>query len=273
MKIHHLSCGTMCPPFAKAFIHPLGHMVCHCLLVEIGEGLVLIDTGLGLDDMRHTRARMGAGFTFGVRPVRDPALCAVHQVERLGFDRRDVRHVVPTHLDLDHAGGIPDFPEARVHVLEPEHAAAMARSTFHEKERYRPVHWSHGPSWEIHRVGDGEPWFGFECVRELEGLPPEILMVPTYGHTRGHAAVAVDTGEGWLVHCGDAYFYEGEMDPDHPTCTPGLRFFQKTIAIDDASRIRNQQRLRALVRDHGDEVRVFSAHDPAEYRRFAAESP
>ena len=26
------------------------------------------------------------------------------------------------------------------------------------------------------------------------------------GHTRGHSAVAVRTAEGWLLHCGDAYF-------------------------------------------------------------------
>ena len=32
---------------------------------------------------------------------------------------------------------------------------------------------------------------GFDGVRQLEGLPPEILMVPMPGHTWGHAGVAV----------------------------------------------------------------------------------
>ena len=38
----------------------------------------------------------------------------------------DVRHVLLTHLDRDHAGGIPDFPKARVHVHRKEHEMAVA---------------------------------------------------------------------------------------------------------------------------------------------------
>ena len=33
-----------------------------------------------------------------------------------GFRREDVRHILVTHLDFDHAGGLPDFPDAVVHV-------------------------------------------------------------------------------------------------------------------------------------------------------------
>jgi glyoxylase-like metal-dependent hydrolase (beta-lactamase superfamily II) len=51
---------------------------------------------------------------------------------------------------------------------------------------------------------------GFEAVRDLDGLPPEILLVPLAGHTWGHSAVAIDTGDGWLLHAGDAYFFRGE---------------------------------------------------------------
>ena len=45
-------------------------------------------------------------------------------------------------------------------------------------------------------------------------------MVPLPGHTPGHAGVAIDTPEGWLLHAGDAYFYRHEMDR-RPRCTPG----------------------------------------------------
>jgi glyoxylase-like metal-dependent hydrolase (beta-lactamase superfamily II) len=105
-------------------------------------------------------------------------------------------------------------------------------------------------------------------VRELDGLPPEILIVPVVGHTRGHAAIAVDTGEGWLLHAGDAYFFHGEMDAKSPRCTPALAMFQRVIAMDNDARLRNQVRLRELARDHHDEVTVFSAHDPVEFGRF-----
>lgn len=49
MRIHHLNCGTDCP-FGGALFDGrskglTGHLVCHCLLIETNEGLVLVDTG------------------------------------------------------------------------------------------------------------------------------------------------------------------------------------------------------------------------------------
>ncbi len=110
-------------------------------------------------------------------------------------------------------------------------------------------------------------WFGFRAVRELRGLPPEILMVPLTGHTRGHVGVAVDTGNGWLLHAGDAYTYHGQMQ-EKPSMPLGVRVFQRYVDTQRQSRIENQQRLRELVRDNGDEVTVFSAHCATEFERL-----
>lgn len=271
MKIHHLNCATMCPPSAllvngRGGLFERGKMVCHCMLIETEAGLVLVDSGLGTVDLADP-LHLGKAFLAATKPAFSHAETAIAQVAALGFDPRDVRHVIVTHLDLDHAGGLPDFPHADVHVLELERSAATLRATLPEKNRYRPKHFAHGPKWQSYDV-QGEPWFGFACVRELKGLPPEILMVPLIGHTRGHAAIAVDSGAGWHVHAGDAYFFHGEMDFDNPHCTPGLRAFQRLVAIDNNMRMYNQRRLRELVHDRGSEVRVFSAHDPVELERF-----
>jgi glyoxylase-like metal-dependent hydrolase (beta-lactamase superfamily II) len=80
------------------------HIVCHCLLIEGADGLVLIDTGFGLDDIRNPR-QLGRPFTAIVRPRLNVAEAAISQVRALGFDPHDVRHIITTHLDLDHAGG------------------------------------------------------------------------------------------------------------------------------------------------------------------------
>jgi glyoxylase-like metal-dependent hydrolase (beta-lactamase superfamily II) len=100
---------------------PLGRarLVCHCLLVEGSEGLVLIDTGFGLDDMRNTR-RLGLIFDTLFRPQAGESETAIEQIRALGFQPQDVRHIVATHLDVDHTGGLPDFPDAQVHVLSRE---------------------------------------------------------------------------------------------------------------------------------------------------------
>ncbi|MFN7954573.1 MAG: MBL fold metallo-hydrolase [bacterium] len=269
MRIHHLDCGSMCPRVPGALLNPEGRMVCHCLVVETSDGLVLVDTGLGLEDVARPRERLGGIFLSLVGPVLDAETTAARQIERLGYARRDVRHIVPTHLDLDHAGGLSDFPEAAVHVHDLELAAATAPQTFLERERYRSIQWAHGPRWDRRKL-EGERWFGFEAVRAIPGLADEVLIVPTVGHTRGHSAIAVRSEGGWLLHCGDAYFFRGEMDPDRRRCSLGLEVFQRMVQVDGEARMRNQERLRTLAREHASEVRVFSAHDPFELTRFAA---
>jgi glyoxylase-like metal-dependent hydrolase (beta-lactamase superfamily II) len=274
MRVHHLNCATMCAFGGRLLSGEGGYLerarlVCHCLLVETDGGLVLVDTGLGLGDCADAAGRLGGPFVRVTGPRLDPEETAARQVERLGFRRSDVRHIVVTHLDLDHAGGLGDFPDARVHVHEPELDAALARATLPEKNRYRPAQWAHGAKWQRYRAG-GERWNGFECVRDLEGLPPEVLLVPLVGHTRGHAGVAVKDDRGWLLHAGDAYFFHGEMHPTAPWCTPGLAFFQRLVAIDDRARRRNRDRLQALARDADAAVRIVSAHDPSELAREQA---
>jgi glyoxylase-like metal-dependent hydrolase (beta-lactamase superfamily II) len=258
VKVHHLNCGTMRPPGVVP-------MVCHCLLVETEQGLVLVDTGFGVDEAAKGTA--DAMFRLLTRPAFDPAEPAVHQVERLGFQRRDVRHVVLTHMDLDHAGGLRDFPWARVHVYAEEHRAATAPATALERRRYQPAQWAHGPHWVTYAAAEGEPWFGFSAVRPLDGLDG-LALVPLIGHTRGHSAVAVPAGDGWLLHAGDAYFHHGEVDPDRPRCPPTLRLFQRLNAADHERRLANVARLRELVRAQNGAVEVFSAHDAQEFARY-----
>ena len=272
LRVHHINCGTMHPP-SHRLVHGEGGlfepavMVCHCLIVETDEGLVLVDTGLGLGDVQDPKATLSAVFRTVTRPVLDPEETAIRQVERLGHKPEDVRHIVLTHLDVDHAGGLRDFPWAKVHVHKVEHERAI-NPTGAEKRRYQTKQWAHGPDWQTYAEA-GDRWFGFDAVRKLNGLPPEILLVPLAGHTHGHTAVAVDTGEKWLLHAGDAYMFHDETDPVNPRSTPGLAFFQNLMQVDGTARKGNQRRLRELRASHGDEVEIFSAHDHAELRRYA----
>jgi glyoxylase-like metal-dependent hydrolase (beta-lactamase superfamily II) len=244
-------------------------LVCHCLLIETNDGLVLVDTGLGSADIAQASERFGTHFVFGMGPRLDPEETALRRVEALGFSAADVRHVVLTHMDVDHAGGLPDFPHAKVHVHAAELDAAEARSSLTRKLRYYPVQWAHGVDWVLH--GElGEPWFGFECVRALPGLPPEIVIVPLFGHTLGHTGVAVEqAGDRWLLHAGDSYFHRGEVHAGEPRCPAGLAGFQSFMQEDGGARHANRRRLRALAAERP-EIRIFSAHDPVELERMTA---
>lgn len=241
-----------------------GRMVAHCLLVETpASGLVLVDTGIGLADIGAPEARLGTWFTTMTGLVTPlPEMSAIEQVKALGHDPRDVRQVLVTHLDLDHAGGLADFPWAKVHVHVVERDAALERATVLERRRYRSVHFAHRPEWAPYSR-TGEVWKGFAAVRALPGLPPEFLAIPLPGHTRGHACIAVDTGPRWLLHAGDAYFARGTLD-GHGTPF-GLDLFERLAAIDGKRVRENHARLTELARAHTADVAVFSAHDADEF--------
>jgi glyoxylase-like metal-dependent hydrolase (beta-lactamase superfamily II) len=249
-----------------------GKLASRCVLVEAGGELILLDTGFGLLDVADPGQRLSRFFLRLMDPELREQLTAVRQIERLGYRARDVRHIVLTHLDFDHAGGLDDFPEAQVHMMSAEIQDATAQHSWLDRQRYRPQQWGSIDRWRSYVAADGESWFGFEAVRELRGVPPEILLVPLRGHTYGHAGIAVRDRDSWLLLAGDAYFDHDELDLAHPRCAPGLRFYQWMLEKDRASRLGNQRRLRELIRDHGDRVQVICSHDPRELERDSGRS-
>ncbi len=67
MRVHHLNCGSLHPP-------TMSEIVCHVLLCETADGLVLVDSGLGRHDFADPK-RMGVA-RFLMRPDRDDAKTA-----------------------------------------------------------------------------------------------------------------------------------------------------------------------------------------------------
>lgn len=257
MKVHHLNCGSMRMPTAP--------LVCHVLLVETDNGLVLIDTGFGLQDCARPAERIG-GFRHVIRPVLRPHETAAHQIDALGFRRNDVRHIVLTHFDLDHIGGLSDFPHAAVHVTAAEARGAVHNPNFRERVRYRRSQWAHDPKLVEHEP-DGEPWRGFAAARELRDISPGIALVALAGHTRGHAAVAVDAGHRWVLHAGDAFYHPGTLTADGAGVPRVLKAQESVFAFDREQLRANQTRLAELYRRNDPDLLVVCSHDPTLYEQ------
>ena len=276
MRIHHLNCISTCPLGGRLMdgftpsVFERGRLACHCLLVETARGLVLVDTGLGLQDVRDPRSRLSAFFLSLVSPDFREDMTAVRQVERMGFRADEVSDIVLTHLDFDHAGGLDDFPRARIHLLAREREQAELQRSWLDRQRFRPQQWASLSRWHTYAGASGEGWMGFDCVRGLEGVDPDILLVPLGGHTHGHSGVAIRGSDGWCLHAGDAYFHHAEMDPLRPHCTPGLRLYQWMMDSDRPLRRRNQARLRELRGARVGEVDLFCSHDVLEFERLSA---
>lgn len=245
--VHHLNCGTLLVP-------PYPTVVCHCLLLQEDHQLALVDTGIGLKDVRNPTGRLGqqlidlAGFQFHEHDT------AVRRIEALGLSPGDVQHILLTHADPDHAGGLADFPHAQIHLSEEEFAHVAGGHW-----RYVPTQFAHGPIWKTHGRST-RSWFGLESRPVDLGFTSEVLLIPLFGHTLGHCGVAVRQGERWLLHVGDTYYLRAELaDDDHPVSALAAQ-----RADDNEQRRASLEHLRRLVRDHGDEVDVIGYHDLTE---------
>lgn len=267
MQIHHLNCGTM-----QAFGFPRddnsggffkrGHGVIHCLLVDTGDGLTLVDTGWGVGDCIAPSPSVRQ-FTGLVGCPRDLNETAIRQVELRGYDPAEVKQIFLTHLHLDHAGGLPDFPAATVHLLADELEACLHPQTPMERWAYLPEHRAHDPKWQPHRY-QGDQWFGLDCAPPVRVGEAEFVLIPLIGHTRGHCGVALRVDDRWLLHCGDTYGYYRQANPIQPYRHPSGRLMELLITTGFKMPKRHWACIRKLLQVHGDRIQTFCAHDAYE---------
>jgi glyoxylase-like metal-dependent hydrolase (beta-lactamase superfamily II) len=268
MEIYHLNCGTL-----HAFGFPQqdntggffkrGHGVIHCLLVDTGDGLALVDTGWGMRDC-IAPLPVVQHFADFVGCPRDLNETAIKQIESLGYDPTEVKHIFMTHLHLDHAGGLPDFPEATIHVFADELEAYLHPRSLMEWYAYRPEHRAHNPKWQHHRL-QGDQWFGLDCSPSVQVGGAEFTLIPFTGHTRGHCGVALRMDDRWLLHCGDVYGYYRQVDPLEPYTHPCGKLMEVLITTGFKMPRRHWVRIRKLLQEHGDKIQTFCAHDAHEF--------
>jgi glyoxylase-like metal-dependent hydrolase (beta-lactamase superfamily II) len=234
MRVHHLDFGTFPAPGGPV-------MVTHGLLLELDDRLALIDSGYGLHFPLPLPSRKQAAHT---------------QVRELGFDPSDVRDIVLTHADMDHAGGVADFPDATVHLTTAEAHAWLKPSGVLGRGRYWASQHKHSPKIVEHDA-DGEAWRGFAAARPvLDG----VVMVSMPGHTLGHAVIAVETGEKTILHAGDAFFDRSTLRGGIPH--PARAGMETMVATNHRQVWANHKRLREL-NDSGDpSLTIINAHDP-----------
>lgn len=229
IKVHHLNC-------VEIRSTGYGRAIGHCLLIEAGSRLVLIDAGIGLMDTKNPANRIGrllinvVGFRFNENWT------AVRQIQRLGLDPGNVTDCVVSHLDPDHIGGLADFQNSIVHVGLEEYEHFQSGNP-----RYLQHQLDHLPPVKTY-AKTSDTWCGLEA-RRIAVSETEIYLIPLFGHTLGHCGVALKSETDWLFYVGDAYYLKEELtDPDHP-----IHALAEMRADDNQLRINSLNKVRRIM--------------------------
>lgn len=175
---------------------------------DLGHGIYAIDTGFQRPrfDAAYLMVEAGrAAFIDTGTNFAVPRLLAA--LDHLGLAREAVDWVIPTHVHLDHAGGVgllmQQLPQARAlvhprglrHMVDPKALWLSALSVYGEVEMER----SYGklvpvPAARAEASSDGQ-------VIELAGRPLRLIDAP--GHCKHHHAIWDASSQGWF--CGDTF--------------------------------------------------------------------
>jgi N-acyl homoserine lactone hydrolase len=166
-------------------------------VVMSGEHVVLVDTGFPaayFEDAGAATRRDGLD-NFGRLVELGPGNRPEAQLGLLGLSPDDVTELVITHGDIDHVGGLHDFPGATIVTSRVEREAGPPRY-FGDA---RPVDW---PTDARYRLVEGD-----------DVLAPGLSLVATPGHSPGHLSLLVHLREsGAIILAADAVSRQHELE-------------------------------------------------------------
>jgi glyoxylase-like metal-dependent hydrolase (beta-lactamase superfamily II) len=202
MSIKVMNCFSISPYYPKWKVGTT------CILVKSDQGYVLIDTGLGIHDYKEPSILVKF-FMKALRANNSIELTAINQCKKINIEPNEIKHIILTHMHFDHAGGLPDFPNANIHIHNNEYKSLkLGRNKLLKGYDWKDI--LHKPKWILYdTVTDN--WRGFEAIR-LPFNSPEMYLIPLFGHTKGHCGVAIKDNEKWIFQCADALPTNAEFD-------------------------------------------------------------
>jgi N-acyl homoserine lactone hydrolase len=232
VKLHPLLCGRAIAPPAWLLREPgrlawrraLGigvdrgdwlELPIPAFLVEHpGGGPLLIDTGLHPSVAASPRANLGRLGTLIFKDLQmKPEQAVSAQLRSRGIEPSQVKVVVMTHLHIDHASAVSEYPDSTFVVSAAEWRAASEQGARHG---YRKRQFDHGFDWRLldFEGRDAESFSGFARSFDLFG-DGSVRAVYTPGHTLGHLSVVLRTGRGEVLIAGDAIYLRRTLTDNH----------------------------------------------------------
>jgi glyoxylase-like metal-dependent hydrolase (beta-lactamase superfamily II) len=190
------------------------------LITHPSAGSILVDTSLHSSIAAEPRENFGRLPARYARPRIEPGRDLPSQLRELGADPRSIPLVVMTHLHIDHASGISEFPSSTFVISRAEWQAATTGSR-PLLRGYRPQHYDYAFDYRLVDF-DGpriDSYASFGRSFDLFG-DGSIRLAFTPGHTLGHMCVLARLRDRDFVIAGDAVYtvrqLEGGPEPPRP---------------------------------------------------------
>lgn len=218
-------------------------------------GPILVDTGLHPAIASDPTQILGRFGTWLYKPQLAHGEDVSAQLRAKGVDPASIRLVILTHLHIDHASAIADFPDATFIVTAAEWQAATSGLFAFKKGYHRP---QFDYAFDFRTVTfDGSnvnSYASFGRTIDLFG-DGSVRLASTPGHTVGHQSVIVRLKDQDMVIGGDATYLEKQLEAgaDLPGRTTDLHNFKRSL-----------QELRLFHREYPDAV-ITPGHDTAFY--------
>lgn len=140
-------------------------------LIQTDDGTnILVDTGLSRETIGAYKAPNYQGFRV------DDEDYVTNNLAAIGVRSADIRYLVCTHLDPDHAGGHDEFLDAELVIQREHYEAAQAE-----------VH----PRFGMTRAQWGDPKLQYRLVDGDTELVLGVELITSGGHVPGHQSVLV----------------------------------------------------------------------------------
>jgi N-acyl homoserine lactone hydrolase len=201
------------------------------LVEHPGAGLVLIDTGLHPSVAVKPRENFGRVTLLAFRDLQmDAGQALPAQLRERALDPSAVKAVVMTHLHVDHASGISEFPGATFLVSRAEWHAAADQGPTHGYVRRQFDHAFDYRLLDFEATASPVMSFsGFARSFDVFG-DGSLRVVYTPGHTLGHMSVVLRTARGEVLVAGDAMYLRRTLADTHlPYRTEDEHLFRRSL--------------------------------------------
>ncbi|MBX3083054.1 MAG: N-acyl homoserine lactonase family protein [Anaerolineae bacterium] len=244
--------------FATDKAHPLLVPISAYLIEHPSAGPILVDTGIN-SDQAHAHHAYYHGFMGVVTDEDEYVLTDAQelpaQLERHGYRCQDIQRVVLTHLHEDHVGGLRHVAHAEV-ILPQAEWELRNQHYFGLFPAYYAPSFAMVQRWKLIEFSS-EAFHSFDSSYDVLG-DGTIRLVPTPGHTGGHASVIIKTDGYHVLLAADALYTLRHLDVEH------VRAFVPGNEQRVAEYVDSVQRIRAL-RDALPDLIVVPTHDHSDY--------